>query len=106
MSEEGGTITVTVRCSPLPDGEEIIELPSTATVLQLKEHFVEKYGLQEMRIAVRLTKGRRILRKDDQVLSTLSSDSKSVTVDLMREEQASHQMEGTELFYVFGGDSN
>jgi hypothetical protein len=103
MSEEGGTITVTVRCSPLPDGEEIIELPSTATVLQLKEHFVEKYGLEEMKIVVRLTKGQRLLRKDDQVLSTLSSDSKSVKVDLMEERTASHQMEGIERFYLFGG---
>jgi hypothetical protein len=97
MSEAGGIITVTVRCKGFPNGEQIIELPSTATVLQLKEHIVEMVdGLDIQEIAVKLAENQRVLT-NKQVFSTLSSDSKSVTVVLCKVQSASHQMEGFEL---------
>ena len=81
MSAAGETITVTVRCKAFPNGEESVQLPSTTTVLELKELYVEKYGLNLGQLTV-VAKGSKIL-KDAEVLSKSSSDSKHVTVTLL-----------------------
>ena len=81
MSAAGETITVTVRCKMLANGEESVQLPSTTTVLELKELYVEKYGLNLGQLTV-VAKGSKIL-KDAEVLSKSSSDSKHATVTLL-----------------------
>ncbi len=80
MSAAGETITVTVRWSTLPNGQESVQLPSTATALELKELYVEKHGIILGDITV-IGKGSKIL-KDAEVLSKSSSDPKHVTVTL------------------------
>jgi len=82
MSEAGGNITVTVKCKHFPGGEEIVELPGNSTVLQLKERYHEKYGFDIKNLHVINSEGARVLN-DDQVWSTISSVSKSLTVSLM-----------------------
>ncbi len=81
-SAAGGTITVTVKCKDFPRGDEIVELPSTATVLQLKEHYHELYGFGTENLQVAIPRGGRGVVHDDQAtLSSFSSVSKSVTVN-------------------------
>jgi hypothetical protein len=80
MSAAGETITVTVRCKAFTNGEESVQLPSTTTVLELKEFYAQKYGLNLVELRV-IAKGSRIL-KDAEVLSESSSDPKHVTVTL------------------------
>ncbi len=84
MSAAGETITVTVRCKAFPNGEESVQLPSTATALELKEFYAEKY-VWTLKHVLLIGKGSKIL-KDADVLSEVSSKSSSdpnhVTVSL------------------------
>jgi hypothetical protein len=76
MSAAGETIAVTVRCKVFPNGEEIVQLPSTTTALQMKESYHEKLGLEYIwPDIVQLTlvgEGSKIF-KDTDVLSASST---------------------------------
>ncbi len=84
MSAAGETIAVTVRCNKFGNatGEEIVQLPSTTTALQLKEHYADKLGLNVGDMQVVSSKGSKIL-KDPEVLLASFPDSKKVVVTLV-----------------------
>ena len=71
MSAAGETIAVTVRCKVLSNGEEIVQLPSTTTALQLKEYYHEKFGFDVAELTL-VGKGSKIF-KDTDVLSASST---------------------------------
>jgi hypothetical protein len=71
MSAAGGTVTFTVRCKAFPsNGEETVQLPSTTTCMQLKEHYAEKFGFNVGELQVISSKGGKIL-KDTDVLTPI-----------------------------------
>ena len=82
MSAAGETIAVTVRCKVLSNGEEIVQLPSTTTALQLKEYYAQKHGLNVGDMQVVSSKGAKIL-KDPEVLLASVPDSQKVVVTLV-----------------------
>jgi hypothetical protein len=71
MSAAGEMTTFTVRFKALPNGEEIVQLPSTTTALQLKEYYHEKLGLDIAQLTL-VGKGSKIF-KDTDVLSASST---------------------------------